>query len=288
MVQLKRSLRTGGVLLGAVTLGLAAGEGIAGADGAQGHQVRGTISAVAADSFTISLMNGTSESIATTTATVLAEVGTPTAPTGLGVGERVGVQLDPTDATPTATKVTILLDRIGGQVSAVSGSTITVSGHRGTTRQVIVSSNTQYFEGSTTVTGVTVGEYISAFGAADAVTPTSVDALFVDIGSKIPCGTSDPFRGSGTPGSRGDQDTDPQVSPGVSGTPPVTTSTTTPAKVEQSSAPTGQVTTGGALSPNVGHGEGDQNPNSGNASGQDGNHGAFQGGGHGSGGGGHS
>jgi hypothetical protein len=94
------------------------------------------------------------------------------------------VQLDPSDVTPTAVEITVLLDRVSGQVTDVTGTSITLSGPRGTTGDVAISPSTTYYEGKTAATGVTDGEFVTAFGTWDATTPTELDAQFVDIGNK--------------------------------------------------------------------------------------------------------
>ncbi len=97
------------------------------------------------------------------------------------VGETVAVTLDPTDATPTAVHVTVLLDRASGKVTAVSSTSITLSGPKDSTRYAVISPSTLYFNGKTAATGVTIGEFVTAFGTRDTSTPTDLEALFVDI-----------------------------------------------------------------------------------------------------------
>ena len=94
------------------------------------------------------------------------------------------MRLDPSDATPTAVEVTVLLDRLSGKVTNVTSTSITLSRFRGTTGDVVISPSTTYYQGKTSATGVTDGEFVTAFGTWDTTTPTELDALFVDIGSK--------------------------------------------------------------------------------------------------------
>ena len=205
MGHLRTTLRIGGIALTAATIGLAL-EGVASADAGPGGPTRGTVTAVAAGSFTLQRSDGTSEAVQTSSSTTLAKLGTPVAPSALAVGEKVVVTLDPTAATPTAVRVTILLDRASGKVSAVTASTITLSGPRGS-RDVTVSQGTEFFDGSTATTGVTVGQYVTAFGLTDA--GTTLDATFVDIGARVPCGTGRPHWSTSPSTDPGSAPTDP-------------------------------------------------------------------------------
>jgi uncharacterized membrane protein YgcG len=165
--------------------GVVALEGMAAAhEGMAGHSdlVRGTVTSVGTGSFTITTRKGTSKTIATTPTTTFFEPGTPVAPLGVAMGENVVVSLDPTQTTPTAKNVVVLLSRESGRVSSVSGTTITLSGPwKGMTRQVMTSSGTKYFNGKTAVSGVTADEFVTAFGTRDATDPSELNALFVDI-----------------------------------------------------------------------------------------------------------
>jgi uncharacterized membrane protein YgcG len=190
MLKWKRTLMNAGVSLSVATVGALAVEGSASAHDAPGsddgvaHALRGVVSAVGTGNFTITNRQGT-ETIDTTSTTTFSETGTPLPPVTVAVGQSVAVALDPSDTTPTAVRVTVLLNRVSGKVTNVTGSTITLAGPRAG-RQVLISSITQYFNGKTTATGVTDGEFVSAFGTRDATTPGELDAIFVDIASVTP------------------------------------------------------------------------------------------------------
>jgi hypothetical protein len=187
MGQWKRTLRNTGISLTVAGVGVMGAAGAASAHGDGSQFVRGTVTTVGTGSITITTHKGTTETIDTTT-TTYAETGTLVAPTGVTDGQDVLVRLDPADATPTAVEITVILDRVSGKVTAFTGTSITLAGHWGTTRDVSVSSpGTTYYDGQTTATGVTVGEYVIAFGTWDTTTPTQLDALFVDIGSTTVC-----------------------------------------------------------------------------------------------------
>jgi hypothetical protein len=234
MGQLKRTLRFTGISLAMAGAGVVGAAGAASAhdDGASGPALWGTVTAVGTGSFTITTHPGTTEIIDTTATTTYAEPGTTVAPAAVVEGQDVVVRLDPADATPTAVEVTVLLDRVSGKVTDVTATSITLSGARGTTPDVVISPSTTYYEGKTPATAVTDGEFVTAFGTWDTTTPTELDALFVDIGSKttvcpprsprivpsgtVPSTTSDPSTttwGNHTPGST------PAVVPSVSSVP---------------------------------------------------------------------
>ncbi len=189
----KRTILNTGVSLSIVGGGALLAAGAAGAHEAtdssapQGaahhghHTVQGVVATVGTDSFAITTHKGTTKTIDTTSTTMFRETGTPVAPTGVTVGENVVVTLDPTDATPTAVRVTVLLGRASGKVTAVSATSITLAGSRDGTGEVIISPSTTFITGTTSATGVTVGEFVTAFGTRDTGTPTALDALFVDI-----------------------------------------------------------------------------------------------------------
>lgn len=188
MGHLKRTLRNTGISLTVVGVGVVGAAGAASAHGDGAQVVRGTVTGLGSGTFTITTHRGTTETIDTTPTTTYAETGTLVAPTGVLQGQDVAVRLDPADATPTAVEVTIILDRVSGKVTGVTSTSITLAGPWGTTRDVAISSpGTTYYDGKTTATGVTVGEFVIAFGTWDTTTPSELDALFVDIGSTTVC-----------------------------------------------------------------------------------------------------
>jgi hypothetical protein len=188
----KRTIMNAGVSLTVVAGGALIAGGVASAHDASDHDgvadqfARGEVTVLGTGSFTIENHKGTTETIDTTSTTTFAEPGAPTAPTGVLVGEDVLVSLDPTATTPTATKVVVLLDRFSGKVTNVTSTSITLSVRRHSTKDVLVSSSTEYFSGKTTATGVTDGEFVTAFGLSDTTTPSELDALFVYIAPTPP------------------------------------------------------------------------------------------------------
>jgi uncharacterized membrane protein YgcG len=299
MLKWKRTVMHAGVSLSVVAVGALAAEGAASAhdaadndgavahNGAGHHVVQGLVTTVGADSFTITTHKGATETIDTTSSTTFTEIGTPVAPVTVPVGERVAVTLDPTATTPTAVRVTVLLDRVSGKVVDVSATSLTLSGARSTTRQAMILASTQYFNGKTAATGVTDGEFVTVFGSRDATTPTELDAFFVDIGATSPNPPVGPVVGEnhGGPG-RGDDhgdndndgdrdgDHDGDHGPPVTTTPTTTSVTTPPAPVGEPGDPDHAGFPGAGDQDN-----GDQDGNSGPGNQGDQDHGGGNGGG---------
>jgi hypothetical protein len=138
------------------------------------------VTAVGTDSLTL-LTDSATKTIATNDATTYAETGTPAKVSGVAKGESVAVTLDPATSTPTAERVIVVLDRESGKVVSETGSLITLAGGRGGDRTVSVSAGTDYFQGTTQVSGVSSGEYVTAFGTRSSTASTAIDALYVDI-----------------------------------------------------------------------------------------------------------
>jgi len=243
MGQWKRTLRNTGMSLTFAAIGAVAAETAASAhDGAGSDHVIGTVTALGTDSFTISAYDGTSETVDTTSTTAYAETGTTVPPTTVATGQEVLVALDPADTTPTAVKVTVLLDHFSGKVTSVTPTSITLSGPWNWSGDVVISSSTLYFDGTTAASGVTDGEYVTAFGTPDATTPTKLDALFVDIGKKTECTPRVP---SATPTTTPGTDPWP-VSPGGTPLHPASRPATAPAGSTNTTSTTSRTPTPGA------------------------------------------
>jgi hypothetical protein len=241
MVNLKKQTRRAGVTLTAATLALMAAEGVASATlvaptTSPPDVVEGTVSSVATDAFTLTSDGGNVEAIATMPSTTYDETGSSVPLTGVADGEHVAVVLDPTEAAPTATKVTVLLDRLSGRVVDISGSTIRLA-HRGGLRAFEVTPSTHYSEAGTAENGVTDGEYVTAFGTDNSsAAPSELVAKYVDIAPTPtppkPVGPRQPITTPPTP--RGPWPTPVGVSPAV------TTPNSTAAAPSASPATAGQ------------------------------------------------
>jgi hypothetical protein len=230
MVKWKRNARTIGATLSAATVALLATEGTAAAQGSTAHpdRVFGTVTSVGTDSLTLQLRDGTLETISTTPTTAYSETGTPFVPSGVLSGDRVDVTLDPTDATPTASSIAVILNRIGGRVVSVDGSSVRLA-DRHHTRDFLTTPSTEYTEGSATAGGVSVGELVTAFGTPNAAVPSDLVAEFVDIAKSAshtppppvgpgPAGVSPPPAQPQTTGSAGNT-----ANPGIAKFPPPST-----------------------------------------------------------------
>ena len=191
--------------------GSPAAQGGPGGHGPRGV-IGGTVTAVTTGAFTVAQGTGPGRVVDTSPSTVYDEPGTTVTPTGVTVGEHVRVQLarpptpTPTTTTtttaaaastadttpgpttappvPTALRVDILLPRVAGTVSSVTGSTIVVTTRGTTTRDVIVSDSTTYTAdgAAATLADVTAGLRVSAVGPVDATDTTGIDAVAVVIG----------------------------------------------------------------------------------------------------------
>jgi hypothetical protein len=231
MVNLRRNARQFGATLSATTLALLAAQGVASAQ-ASSDVLEGTVSSVTAGMFTVATADGRTDAVVTTPATTYAESGSTTALPGLTDGERVAVRLDPSTATPTATRVTVLLDRLSGRVIGVNGSTVRLAERHGH-RTFEVSPATQYIEGGTAATGVADGDFVTAFGMP-AAAPNELVATYVDITAAPapprPVSPTPAVMPPGSPhgGSWPDPATGPGARPGWTGTPPAPSTTPQP------------------------------------------------------------
>jgi hypothetical protein len=180
-MQLHKTMRTAGVSLSAVALALLTAEGPAAAhERTSSPDLRGRVTSVASGDFVLQKYDGTTETVDTTDATTYSEPGSSIAPPGVDDGENVAVTLDPTASSPTATNAVVFPEKVGGRVTNVAGSTVTLTNKRGTDT-VIVSSSTNYYEKGASPTAVSNGEVVTVFGLPDAGTPGELDAQVVAI-----------------------------------------------------------------------------------------------------------
>jgi hypothetical protein len=114
----------------------------------------GVVTAVSAASVTITAHDGTSTPYAITTATTFTEGSTPVTAADLVVGSHVDIQVSST--TPvTAASINIKANRpirLGGIVTAVTATSVTVTGRDGTSTPYAITLTTTFTEGSATVT----------------------------------------------------------------------------------------------------------------------------------------
>ena len=102
-MQRHKTLRLAGVSLSAAALGLLTADGTAAAhEGTAAAALHGRVTSVGSGDFVLQRFDGTSETIATTSATSYSERGRSAAPTGVQDGENVAVTLDPNASSPAA------------------------------------------------------------------------------------------------------------------------------------------------------------------------------------------
>jgi hypothetical protein len=87
-----------------------------------------------------------------------------------------------------ATTVDILLPSVAGQVTAVSGTTLTITGFDGTTETVTTGTGTVFRDksGKTTIASVAKGDFVEAFGTVGS--GSSFAAVTVDVGPGMSSG----------------------------------------------------------------------------------------------------
>ena len=144
----------------------------------------GYVTAVTMTTVTITEWNGTSATFNLTGTTYTAG-NEPATWSSLVVGDRVRIQVSPSDPT-TALSVNIELAMLFGTVSGVSGETITITDWQGFTRTILASTTgTTFTVGGVpggTIADVTTGAKILALGTVDP-DGTTLDALSIFIGS---------------------------------------------------------------------------------------------------------
>jgi hypothetical protein len=147
------------------------------------HKVAGLVTAASAASLTVQLANGSSETLAIDANTRFFEGKTAVKVAALTKGERVKVTPSAI-AAATAGRIDIVLITLEGDVTAVSGSVITITGGAGFTRSIDVSATTTYSERgkSANLLDVVVGLRVTARGTVSA-DQTSLVANSVSIGA---------------------------------------------------------------------------------------------------------
>jgi hypothetical protein len=136
-----------------------------------GHLGFGGITIIAIDGSNLSLKtdDGWTRTIAVTSSTSITKGGQTIAVGSLAVGDQIRfTQEKASDGTFSITAIHVVLPTIGGEVTAVSGDTITVTGKDGTTGTIHVDGNTTYEVNGTTgkaLSDITVGSFVIAEGS---------------------------------------------------------------------------------------------------------------------------
>ncbi len=161
----------------------------------------GTVTSVNGSSFTVQDRSGASRTINISSSTTFVRAGQTVSLSAITKGENVGAEGSlNSDGSLNAQDVHIDLPHVGGQITKISGSTITTQDRRGT-HTIQLSSSTTYINDQTqqkiALSSLKVGDNIHAEGTLNS--NGSVSALVVHLSPAKPAGTN------GTPTPKGTQ-----------------------------------------------------------------------------------
>jgi hypothetical protein len=168
-----------------------------------------TITAINGSDLSLKTEDGWTRTITVTSTTTITKGGATITVGDLAVGDQIAFAQDrATDGTYTVTAIKVVLPSVVGEVTAISGNTITVTQPGGTTATIHVDGDTTYQVNGAAgaLSDVKVGSFIAAEGTQR--TDGSLDAAAVRTGDRG-------IKGPGFPGDRhGTQD--PNASPAPS------------------------------------------------------------------------
>jgi hypothetical protein len=151
-----------------------------------GHGMGGiTITAISGNSISLKTDDGWTRTITVDSGTTYAKSGATIALGDLKVGDQVGFrETKETDGSYTIDSIQVVLPHLGGQVTAVNGSSITVTGRDGTTGTIQVSGSTTYTVNGNgaSLADVKVGMFLMAEGTLN--TDGSLAATNVHAGDQ--------------------------------------------------------------------------------------------------------
>jgi hypothetical protein len=154
-----------------------------GGRGGPGHGFGGiTITAISGSNLSLETADGWTRTITVDAGTTYTESGDAITRADLAVGDRIAFrQTLEDDGSWTIDAVAVILPHVGGEVTAVSGSTITVEQRDGTTATITVNSDTEYQVNgdNAALADVEVGMFLVAAGTENAdgsLTATDVRA----------------------------------------------------------------------------------------------------------------
>jgi hypothetical protein len=181
-MQLNRTMRIAGITVSGAALGLLPAAGVASAHDADSSNpsLHGRVESVGSGEFVVKTFHGGTVTVDTTGTTAYSELGNSAPLPGVVDGEWVAISLDPLAQAPTATSVTVFPESVGGKVTGVSGSNVTLASRQGA-RTVLLTPSTTFVQKDAAPTGVSVGELVVAAGLPDPSTPTTLDAQRVFI-----------------------------------------------------------------------------------------------------------
>lgn len=174
--------------------GGAPGAGKHGPKGAGKHGLDGTLSNLQSSSFTLLARDGTRHTVTLSSATTYHRGPTSTASrSALANGEHVKVRANGTPPAPGsstsvhAADVNIIAPHMDGIISAIDGSTITITDPDGFTRTIKTSTSTTYTNNSQSSSRSTLatGQNAHAVGSVDS-DHTDLDASTVNTGTPPP------------------------------------------------------------------------------------------------------
>ena len=147
--------------------------------------VSGSVTTVGTGSFTLTESDGTVVTVTTTASTTHAETGVVGPPTGVAAGEQVTVTTVPgtshTATSVTAARVLVVLTYVVGTVGSVGAGSFSVHLVGGLVVTVGTGPTTVVRKAGVVQSGVSAGEYVTAYGGADPSDPSRLDAQFVVI-----------------------------------------------------------------------------------------------------------
>jgi len=131
-----------------------------------------TITAINGSNVSLKTADGWTRTITVTSATTYTKAGETIALADVDVGDQIHFrQTLEDDGTYTIDAVVVVLPHVGGEVTAVSGSTITVDQRDGTSATIEVTADTTYRVGdddSAALSDIAIGAYVIAEGTENA------------------------------------------------------------------------------------------------------------------------
>jgi hypothetical protein len=154
-----------------------------------------TITAVSGSNVSLTTEDGWTRTIAVTSATEITKAGATITVADLEVGDQIAFrQTKNDDGTYTVTSITVRTPKAGGEVTAVTSTTISVTSRDGTVTKITVNASTTYRFGKDagTKADVTVGSRIHAEGtvSGDTFTATRVRVEPAVAGGEVTAKTS--------------------------------------------------------------------------------------------------
>ena len=164
--------------------------------------VGGDVNALTSTSITIVNLEGTTTTYVINSSTEITKFRRSTTAASLAPGENVRIVPNSTDAS-VAAAIDIVPATIAGRVSAINADTITVTGPKGDSATIHVSSATTYSKAGVSASfgDVSVGSFVVGEGTFGS-SPTTVEAATVGIGVPGPGNGPGPNNGAG-PGPLG-------------------------------------------------------------------------------------